>query len=168
MGMDEHVAPPEVVTFLATVPLFQMAEFIAFPERRLTPQEWQSEQEELLATDPASVTVRALTDLPSGEMLVFDLGQRNEGFPLGIAELGWFADLQSLGLGMSEYLSLAAELAPLERQMHHGVYPFREIVAAFDDRGLREHSYWAEWLAYLEESRESTEDRMRDIREPTP
>ncbi|AGN18773.1 hypothetical protein ACMG4H_13190 [Corynebacterium glutamicum] len=47
--------PPDAVNFL---------EFVAFPEERRIPKEWLEEQEELLATDPSSITQRALTVMP--------------------------------------------------------------------------------------------------------
>lgn len=165
MSSHSRATPPEIAAFLEKIPLFEMVEFSAFPERRITPEDWPDGQEEMLSADPASTTLRALTDLPSGEMLVIDLDHGEEGYPLSVAELGLPEDAQPLNLTLSGYLDLAAELSPLERQMHDGRYPFDAIVAAFERRGLHENDYWSDSLAYLEESREETEHRMRHIRD---
>jgi len=164
MSSQDHGAPPEIVAFLETVPLFQMVEFSAFPEQRLTLEDWWSGQEEMLSADPESTRLRALTDLPTGEILVIDLDHGEEGFPLSIAEAGLPEEAQALDLTLSAYLDLAAELSSLEQQMHDGRYPFDAIMAAFERRNLRENDYWSESLAYLQESREETEERMRHIR----
>lgn len=161
---DEAGVPSEVSTFLGLVPTFRMLEFSSFPEERTVPHEWQRLQEEWLSADPASVTVRVLAELPNAEMLSFDLSRHGEGFPLGIFPMGFPEDVEPLDLTMSEYLDLATELSELEAQMFEGIYPYAAIIAAFDRRGLRDNEYWEEFLNQLAESRESTEERMRYIR----
>ena len=98
-------------------------------------------------------------------MIVFDLVQRDEGYPLGIAPAGFADEADPLDLTLDEYLALARELAPLEARMHQGDYPYDEIVAVYDARGLRDNEYWGSLVEELEEDRESTESRMQHIRE---
>lgn len=164
-GMAPEDVPIEVVRFLDSVPVFQMLEFNLFPEDRVTVEEWRESQEELMEVEPSSVDLRVLTRLPDGFMLSFDLRRGEDGYPLGFCDLGFAEEADPLGLTISEYLDLAMELAPLEAQMLEGVYPYEEIVEAFERRGLRENEFWAEFLAELAESRSSTEERMRYIRE---
>lgn len=154
--------PADVVTFWESVPLFRMLEFIGFPEERWTPAQWMDEQADLLSTDPASTPRRTLAPLPSGEMLVFDLTEHAEGYPLSVCELGFPEDAVGIGLTIVEYLGLATELAPLEAQMLEGVYPFEAIVSAFERRGLQDNEYWSEHLATLAETRSETEQRLRE------
>lgn len=123
-----------------------------------------SEQPDWLSADPTSVTYRALTHIPSGEMLVFDLAERDEGYPLGASELGFPEDAVDIGLTMSEYLALANELALLEAKMFAGHYPYEEIVAAFERRGLDGNGFWSEYLETLAESRDDTAERVRHLK----
>ena len=162
VGVSWNV-PPDVVNFLETVPLFQMLEFVAFPEERRTPEEWLEEQEELLAAELSSLTQRALTVIPSGEMLIFDLAESNEDYPLRGCEMGFPEDATDIGLTIAEYLELAKDLAPLEAQMLEGAYPFDAIVLAFERRGLQSHEYWAEYLETLAETRQETEERLSEL-----
>lgn len=141
-----------------------MLEFINFPEHRLSPTDWKKLQPEVLETNPEETNYRALTDLPSGEMLLFDLREGDKGYPLRTAEQGWPEDSENLGLTIAEYLELANELAPLESRMHQGDYPYQEIVTAIESRGLQSIGVWSEFLEMLAESRDDTETRMRTIR----
>ncbi|MGO1410643.1 hypothetical protein [Microbacterium sp. JB110] len=167
IGGSSQETPPEVVHFHEVVPVFRMLEFSMFPEERLGAEEWQRRQEELLSADPASLSIRVLIDLPDGDMLSFDLNDRKSGFPLAVSQIGFPEDAAPLGLTMSEYLDLATELSPLEAQMFAGVYPYDAIVSAFERRGLHGNAYWSECLSLLAESRGSTEERMRYVREST-
>jgi len=165
IGGSSQGTPAEVVHFHEAVPVFRMLEFSMFPEERLGAEEWQRRQEELLSADPGTVSIRALTDLPDGDMLIFDLNHRESGFPLAVSQIGFPEEAQPLGLTMSEYLELATELSPMEAQMSAGVYPYDAIVSAIERRGLRANAYWAECLSLLAESRGSTQERMRYVRE---
>lgn len=168
LGRGVDGTPVEVVRFHQTIPVFQMLEFSMFPDVRVRPEDWQSRQEGWLSAHPHSTSLRVLTELPDGEMLSFDLHGRDEGFPLGIFPVGFPEDAEPLDLTMFEYVDLAIELAPLEAQMLDGVFPYEEIVAAIERRGLRENEFWAECLELMAEQRDGTEERMRYVRENKP
>lgn len=162
---DPSEVPPEVVHFFETVPEFSVLEFISFPEAQLTPEEWLEMQADFLERDPGTTTLRVLTPLPNGLIVVFDLTAREQGFPLSTSDPGFPEDAEPMGVTLDQYRQLALDLAPLEQQMLEGTYPHDAIVATYVRHGLSETEYWSEVLAQLEEGRDDTERRMQYVRE---